>query len=230
MLAWALALVPLRAATAAAAVDLEIHRPVNYYDMVPPAAGQSYIDPVFGTAIRRISDARHQPDSADTGTLDFIVHEYSTMSPFNQDDSLVVLMHQSYFALYDGEGRYLRDLAIGPGGEPRWSRTDPNVLYARYGNALWSYDTRRDVWTLVHTFAEYTTITGRGESDICFDGDHFVLAHTRVDTFKDRERWILPLEGEVRSGHDVAGPGDCLLVEGGEAVMVDGRMLIGAMA
>lgn len=66
--------------------------------------------------------------------------------------------------------------------------------------------------------------------EMLVDGDHFVLAHTRVDTFKDRERWILPLEGEVRSGHDVAGPGDCLLVEGGEAVMVDGRMLIGAMA
>jgi hypothetical protein len=182
-LTWALALVPMAAATAAATVDLEIRRPVNYYDLVPPAAGQSYIDPVFGTAIRRITDARHQPDSADTGTLDFIVHEYSTMSPFNQDDSLVVLMHQSYFALYDGEGRYLRDLAIGPGGEPRWSRTDPNVLYARYGNALWSYDTRRDVWTLVRTFAEYSTISGRGESDICFDGDHFVLVGDGHDIF-----------------------------------------------
>ena len=27
----------------------------------------------------------------------------------------------------------------------------------------------------MHTFSEYTVVTGKGESDICFDGDHFVL-------------------------------------------------------
>ena len=53
---------------------------MNYYVLVPPPAGQRYLDPVFGTAIRRISDARRQPDSSGTGRLDFIVHEVYTLS------------------------------------------------------------------------------------------------------------------------------------------------------
>jgi hypothetical protein len=29
--------------------------------------------------------------------------------------------------------------------------------------------------SLVHAFGEYSMVNGRGESDISFDGDHFVL-------------------------------------------------------
>jgi hypothetical protein len=157
--------------------DQEVRLPVNYFTMVPPTAGQSYLDPVFGTSIRRLSDARNQPNSGDTGNLAFIVNEYSTMSPFNQDNSRILLQHQSYFALYDAEGRYQKDLPfeISASNEPRWSRHDPNLLYYVYGNSLKSYDAASDRRAVVHTFVEYSTVSGRGESDICFDGNHFVL-------------------------------------------------------
>jgi len=166
-------------------VDQEVRLPVNYSVLVPPPAGQSYLDPVFGTAVRRISDARNQPNAGDVGNLAFIVNEYSTVSPFNRDDSRLLLVHQSYFALYDGEGRYQQDLPmeISAASEPRWSRTDPNVLYYVYGNSLKSYDASRGVRAAVHTFAEYSKISGRGESDICFDGDHFVLVGDDHDIF-----------------------------------------------
>jgi hypothetical protein len=157
--------------------DREVRPPVSYFTLVPPARGQSYLDPAFGTAIRRISDARNQPNAADTGNLGFIVNEYSTMSPFNQDDSRLLLVHQSYFALYDGEGRYEKDLPfdITAASEARWSRRDPNLLYYVSANSLMSYDVATGIRTVVHTFTEYAKIDGRGESDICFDGDHFVL-------------------------------------------------------
>ena len=58
------------------------------------------------------------------------------MSPFNSDNSKILLVHQSYFALYDGTGAYLRDLPleINASSEPRWSRTDTTTLYYVRGN------------------------------------------------------------------------------------------------
>ena len=165
--------------------DREVRPPVNYFTLVPPPAGQSYIDPAFGTTIRRLSDARNTANAANTGNVAFIVNEYSTMSPFNQDDSRILLQHQSYFGLYDGEGRYLEDLPfeISASSEPRWSRRDPSLVYYVFGNSLKSYDVAGHVRTIVHTFAEYSKVGARGESDVCFDGDHLVLVGDDHDIF-----------------------------------------------
>jgi mannose-6-phosphate isomerase len=62
-------------------------------------------------------------------------------------------------------------------------------------------------------------------------GPSFTLVHTRRDALRDRQRWVMPLEDEVRSGSDLARAGECLLLEPGEALVSDGaRMLIGATA
>src|SRR5881397_743931 len=44
------------------------------------------------------------------------------------------------------------------------------------GNQLKQYNVTNDAMSVVHTFSEYSSITGKGESDICFDGNHFLLA------------------------------------------------------
>ena len=63
------------------------------------------------------------------------------------------------------------------------------------------------------------------------DGPHFVLMHTHRDVLADRQRWVIPLEGSVRSGSDVASAGDCLVLEPGDVLKPTGaRMLIGASA
>jgi mannose-6-phosphate isomerase len=63
------------------------------------------------------------------------------------------------------------------------------------------------------------------------DGPHFTLVLTHCDALQDRRRWALPLQGEVRNGRDIGRAGDCLLVEAGGVLEVDGaRMLIGATA
>src|SRR5262245_34133021 len=114
------------------------------------------------------------------GAMPFLGPEYSTMSPFNQDESRLLLVHFSYFGLYDGDGNFLRELpTIDAAAEPRWSRTDPNVFYFRRGNQLMSYNVGTDSSATVHTFTEYSSISGMGESDISLDGDHFVLAGDR---------------------------------------------------
>jgi mannose-6-phosphate isomerase len=67
-----------------------------------------------------------------------------------------------------------------------------------------------------------------GEERTVVAGPHFTLVHTTRDSLQDCLRWVLPLEGLVRCGADVAGPGECLLVEAGAEVESTGRMLIGA--
>jgi hypothetical protein len=158
--------------------DAGIYPPANYDTFVPPASGASYVDPAFGTTIRRLSDAMNMTDNAGRGGLTSVSTEYSTASPFNSDNSRLILQHQSYFGLYDGNGTYLRDLpfAVNTSTEPRWSRRDPNVLYFVSGNSLMRLDVAAGAISVVHTFTEYGAISGRGESDISPDGDHFVFA------------------------------------------------------
>jgi len=167
--------------------DAGVYPPVNESIFLPPGLGQSYIDPAFGSMVTRMSDALRTQNGADTGTLTFIVHEYSTMSPFNRDNSRILILHQSYFALYDGTGRYLKDLPleIVASSEPRWSRRDTNVVYYHpfYSNQLKRYDTDTDARVLVRTFSEYSTISGLGESDLSADGDHLVLVGDHRDVF-----------------------------------------------
>jgi mannose-6-phosphate isomerase len=62
------------------------------------------------------------------------------------------------------------------------------------------------------------------------EGPQFVLTSTDEDAFADRERWVIPLEGNVRTEDESAGEGDCLLLQPGEHILSAGRMLIGASA
>ena len=151
--------------------------PPDYDVLAPPAAGSSYVDPVFRSTIKRMSNSRIEPDVAKgVGTLPFISNEYSTMSPFNADNSRILGLHFSYFGLYDGSGRFTKNLTVCASCEPRWSRTDPDVLYFISGNRLNRLNVSTGRMSAVHTFREYKSISGKGESDISVDGDHFVFA------------------------------------------------------
>ena len=158
--------------------DSSTHPPANYDTFLPPALGSSYVDPVFATSVKRLSDSMNMTDNAGSGGLTWVSTEYSTASPFNSNASRLILQHNSYFGLYDGSGAYLGDLpfAVHASTEPRWSRTDPNVLYYVSGNQLVRLDVASGATSLVHQFGEYSQISGRGESDISGDGDHFVFA------------------------------------------------------
>jgi hypothetical protein len=158
--------------------DTTVYAPPDYLTFQPPDAGGSYTDPVFGTAIKRLTNSMTMPDIARGGVVTSIAPEYSTMTPFNLDNTRLLLTHFSYFALYDGAGNFLRNLPfdVNTSSEPRWSRTDPNVFYYVSGNTLKQYNIGNNSITVLHTFTEYTRISGEGESDICFDGNHLVLA------------------------------------------------------
>ena len=162
----------------AAVSDKNVYVPSSYTTFLPPDLGGSYTDSNFGTTIQRISSAASQRNAITGSPFSFITHEYSTMSPFNKDNSRILILHQSYFALYDAAGKYVKDcpFEVHASSEPRWSRTDSNILYFISGNQLKQYNASTDAVSVVHSFNEYSTISGKGESDISLDGDHFVFA------------------------------------------------------
>lgn len=106
--------------------------------------------------------------------------EYSNACPFNADRSNVLLLSVDHFILMNVDNLSFTHLPIAAGQEPRWSRTDPNVFYylsdSRFGTEaqLRMYDCLRGTSTVITTFP-YSVISGRGESDICRDGDHFAF-------------------------------------------------------
>jgi len=172
------AVLGLSSAVYAFVIDPLVHVPANYNTFVPPPAGWTYTDPAFGTIVKRVSSAMTTSNnSGGGGMLEFISTEYSTMSPFNKDNTRFILQHQGYFGLYDAAGIYLKDLpmAVNASSEPRWSRTSPSLLFYRNGGDLLKLDVNTNLTTLVRSFP-YSTISGKGESDISFDGDHFVFA------------------------------------------------------
>jgi hypothetical protein len=166
---------PAGAQTAAPGVKA----PSDYNVFQPPGVGGTYVDPVFGSTVKRISNALGTANAdRGGGSLTWIADEYSTISPFNSDNSRIILVHQSYYGLYDGSGAYVRDLPleISSSSEPRWSKSDNHTLFYIHGNQLKTYDTASGAVNIAHTFSEYSSISGMGESDISADGDHFVFA------------------------------------------------------
>ena len=45
---------------------------------------------------------------------------------------------------------------------------------------------------------------------------------------EDRRRWVLPVEGSATAGGETAGPGECLVIEAGAPLELDGLVLVGA--
>ncbi len=159
--------------------DTAIHLPADYLTFRPPSPGGSYTDSIYGTAIKRISNSMNMVRAdMGSGNVQTIAPEYSTMSPFNSDNSRILLLHFSYFALYDGAGNYLRNMPfeVNATAQPRWSRTDPNTFYYLRGNQLKKYNVGTNVASVVRTFSEYSSITQGGEADISVDGNYLPLA------------------------------------------------------
>jgi mannose-6-phosphate isomerase len=80
-------------------------------------------------------------------------------------------------------------------------------------------------------YSEPVQHVAANEERVLVDGQTFTLVLSRDDALGDRRRWVLPLDGTVRSGGDIAGAGECLLLDPGERLESDRAwMLTGAKA
>ncbi len=106
------------------AVNDKQDRPMR--SMSKPAAGESYVDAVFGSNITRISDS----SLLASGIIKTL---YSTIQAWNADESLMVLWHRGAgHYLYDGQSYELIErLNLTPADIEQlfWSTDSPDLLY-----------------------------------------------------------------------------------------------------
>jgi uncharacterized protein (TIGR03437 family) len=153
--------------------DGQIHLPPSYNSFLPPPLGVTFTDPAYGTKIYRMTDGVAQFNDA-------VHHEYATMSPFNKNNTLVLLLNNTFgFYVTDRFGEIIyppQTLGIGGDAEPRWSPKFQDNFYYHQGNQLLVFDTSTGQSRTLRTFSQFNSITfGGGESDISEDGDHFVI-------------------------------------------------------
>src|SRR5262249_18892334 len=131
------------------------HLPVNYTGFVPPVAGSNYLDGSYGTTITRLSNGIAQFN-------DTVHHEYATMSPFNKDNSRILLFTgSSGLYIVDRSGNVIvapSTLGLSPTVEARWSTTDPNIFFYHEGNQIKSFNLPPRQQTLLLTFTQFASI------------------------------------------------------------------------
>src|SRR5438105_685150 len=111
--------------------DSSNHVPTDWNTFVPPGKGQSYVDPTFGCTVTRITDV-----SSEVWSGSFylpITHGYATVSPFNANDTYVMLA--------DGWNRHFvtdlkGNMVVASGNMPGmndtwvlWDATNVSVFY-----------------------------------------------------------------------------------------------------
>lgn len=168
---------------------ISTHDPLFMPATPKPAVGILYTDPVFNTAVHRITNA------VNSGNLG-IVPQYSKRQAWNANDSLMILLNgdQGYFSLYNGQTyqfiRALDDPAIG-GEDVFWHPLQKNTIIFAGDSILYSYDVATNSTTPLHVFNQYSWINTRGEGNLSNDGRYYaflgqVYNYSTGDvTFKD---------------------------------------------
>ena len=123
----------------------------------PPQAGETYVDPTFGTTSLRVTDERDGR---------YCQNAYSYYPTLNCDSTRLHLMcgDRPLLLGFDPEGLRITSkeplFAVKPpsGFEPRWegsiwSGAEPDVLFCHQGLNLWSYDVATRAYELVKDFS-----------------------------------------------------------------------------
>ncbi len=122
--------------------------------MGEPQARVPFCDPIFGACIVRVTD-RHtdlSPDDQSTG----LKNEYSRVQSFNMDSSLILVrgIEATWYVYSAATLQPLAQLPIDI--DPRWSATDPDVIYYTSETRLMAYNLHNLLGEqiVVHEFAD----------------------------------------------------------------------------
>src|SRR6266446_1470732 len=196
---------------------------LNIYPVLPlltlPPVGGIYTDPVFGTTIKRVTDASKTIDvgAGDGRKLWAAQVEYAPITPFNIDGTKLLLEYASYFVLFSGEGEFLYNplvdgrYEINASSEPRWSGKDPNIFYYLHGNEFKVFDVSSKTAKVARKFTEYVVenplvsgqngVRSMGKGDISHTGQWITLCGRkdgsspleifRYDIFNDKKGLVM---------------------------------------
>ena len=191
----ALAFVPAGRILCGQPDDLQSHLPPNWDTFIPPGSGQSYIDPVFGCRVKRLTNSSADDTTWDGKHLSFM-HYYSTFTPINGTDTMLfVISDDGNWRIKDLNGNDVVPSANTPifAGHPVWDATKGNVFYFASYNTLFSGTVNGNTVqeTPLHTFGEYSSIVSPDSADLSQDGDHIALAGQNADNTMDIFVWSL---------------------------------------
>ncbi len=157
----------------------------NRFDVIPvlakPQPLKPYVDPVFGSRIIRVSDAKFS---------EVVKPIYSTIQSWNADESLMILYHtggdSAGHHLYDGrtyEHIQRLDISTGSIEEVFWHHTDPDsffyvsALFSQYGSLMkYNVDTHSET-----ELANFSEICGDGQ--IIRSGNNVMMQSMDDDYF-----------------------------------------------
>jgi hypothetical protein len=148
-----------------------------------PAEGHSNEDPTFGCTVVRLTDGFDDvsTDSASNGTYLSMLNYYSTLSPMNATDSLLLI------ASDDGGMRIKNTsgaIVVASSDMPSmndtrivWDASNGNVFYYAYGNSLMQGTVSGSSVSAstVHQFTEYDTIDFMDAADLSQDGSNVAI-------------------------------------------------------
>lgn len=139
-----------------------------------PGYLQSYIDPLFGTKITRISGDVGTPIPNIGGEWGSVAkHHYQLDQPWNADQSLLALFKPRIFL----DGRTYQPVVAFPNpGEGRWHPTDPNLIIYISGNELGLWNVRTGSKQILNTFSGYSNLKlGPNKGNLSHDGSKLAL-------------------------------------------------------
>ncbi|MBI3897586.1 MAG: InlB B-repeat-containing protein [Gammaproteobacteria bacterium] len=135
-----------------------------------PSKGSAYLDPQFGTTVRRITAV---------GSGGVLKPLYSTTQAWNADESYLILYHTSNVSgrheLYQGKAPYgfIKILDIAPADieQVYWHTSDPDVFFYPSGTNLIRYHVSSGAKDVVHTFSCGENISADSHGTMSWDSN-----------------------------------------------------------
>jgi len=146
------------------------HNAIYQGDIAQPAVGAPIQDPVFGTPVLRLTNAR-------LDGIHGLCPDYSKRQAWNSDESLMLLRSgwgDTY--LYDGQNyQFIKQLDGVGGDDVFWHPANPHLVLYAPDSILRSYNVTTDEILPIHDFAPYTLANTKGEGNLSNDGRYYAV-------------------------------------------------------
>ncbi len=176
--------------------DGQVHIPPNWNSFTSPAVGESYVDAEFGCKVKRLTNSSVEETLPDGTHLSFM-HYYSTFSPVNATDTMVLITsNNGAWRVKDTEGKAVvpsSKMPVMNNGHPVWDASDGTVFYYALGKTLHKATIAGGSIksTELYTFKEYRGIVSPDAADLSQDGDHIALVGQNGNNMMDIFVWSL---------------------------------------
>jgi hypothetical protein len=175
--------------------------PPDWDTFIPPSTGQSYVDSVFGCAVKRLTNSSADETAWDGSHLSFM-HYYSTFTPINATDTMVfIISNDGLWRIKDLNGNMVVPSSNTPifSGHPLWDAMNGGLFYYTSYNTLFSGSVTGNTIqrTPMHTFMEYSAIVSPDSADLSQDGDHIALVGQNADNTLDIFVWSLSQQAKT---------------------------------